>query len=54
MFGVTVLIRLFDFVLAPPDITFRLLAQGEDYGRPRIINGVVLFADVRGIYRDKS
>jgi class 3 adenylate cyclase len=31
-----------------PDITSRLLAQGDDYGRPRLINGVVLFADVRG------
>ena len=31
-----------------PDITSRLLAQGDDYGRPRLIKGVVLFADVRG------
>lgn len=31
-----------------PEITSRLLAQGDDYGRPRLINGVVLFADVRG------
>lgn len=31
-----------------PDITSRLLAHGNDYGRPRLINGVVLFADVRG------
>lgn len=31
-----------------PDITSRLLAQGDGYGRPRLINGVVLFADVRG------
>lgn len=31
-----------------PEITSRLLAQGDDYGMPRLINGVVLFADVRG------
>lgn len=31
-----------------PDITSRLLAQGDDYGRPRLINGVALFADIRG------
>ena len=31
-----------------PEITSRLLAQGDDYGQPRLINGVVLFADVRG------
>jgi class 3 adenylate cyclase len=31
-----------------PDITSQLLAQGDDYGRPRLINAVVLFADVRG------
>ncbi len=31
-----------------PDITSRLLAQGDDYGHPRLIEGVVLFADVRG------
>jgi adenylate cyclase len=31
-----------------PDITSRLLARGDDYGRPRLIDGVVLFADVRG------
>jgi class 3 adenylate cyclase len=31
-----------------PEITSQLLARGDDYGRPRLINGVVLFADVRG------
>ena len=41
------LIAAFDSHLAP-EITARLLASGEDYGRPRMINGVVLFADVRG------
>jgi len=41
------LIAAFNSHLAP-DITTRLLASGEDYGRPRVINGVVLFADVRG------
>ncbi len=41
------LIAAFNSHLAP-DITARLLATGDDYGRPRLINGVVLFADVRG------
>lgn len=41
------LIAAFDSHLAP-EITARLLASGEDYGRPRMINGIVLFADVRG------
>jgi len=41
------LIAAFDSHLAP-DVTARLLASGKDYGRPRIINGIVLFADVRG------
>lgn len=41
------LIAAFDSHLAP-EITARLLASGEDYGSPRMINGVVLFADVRG------
>jgi len=31
-----------------PDITSRLLAHRDEYGRPHLINGVVLFADVRG------
>lgn len=41
------LIAAFDSHLAP-EITARLLASGGDYGRPRLINGVVLFTDVRG------
>ena len=41
------LIAAFDSHLSP-EITARLLALGEEYGRPRLINGVVLFADVRG------
>ncbi len=41
------LIAAFNSHLAP-DITAQLLSSGEDYGRPRVINGVVLFADVRG------
>jgi class 3 adenylate cyclase len=41
------LIAAFDSHLAP-EITARLLASGDEYGRPRLINGVVLFADVRG------
>ncbi len=41
------LIAAFNAHLAP-DITARLLSSGEEYGRPRLIQGVVLFADVRG------
>jgi class 3 adenylate cyclase len=41
------LIGAFNSHLAP-DITARLLSSGEDYGKPRLIEGVVLFADVRG------
>lgn len=36
-----------------PDITARLLASSGDYGQPRLIQGVVLFADVRG-FTEKS
>ena len=31
-----------------PEITSRLLSSGEDYGKPRLIEGIVLFADIRG------
>lgn len=31
-----------------PEITSRLLSSGEEYGKPRLIDGVVLFADIRG------
>jgi class 3 adenylate cyclase len=31
-----------------PHITARLLSSGDDYGTPRLIQGVVLFADIRG------
>jgi adenylate cyclase len=41
------LIAAFNSHLAP-DITAKLLASGDDYGRPRLIQGIVLFADVRG------
>jgi class 3 adenylate cyclase len=41
------LIAAFDAHLSP-DITARLLSSGEEYGRPRLIDGVVLFADIRG------
>lgn len=41
------LIAAFNSHLAP-DITARLLGSGDDYGKPRVIHGVVLFADVRG------
>jgi class 3 adenylate cyclase len=41
------LIGAFNSHLAP-EVTARLLGSGEEYGRPRLIQGVVLFADVRG------
>lgn len=41
------LIAAFDSHLSP-DITARLLSSGEEYGKPRLIDGVVLFADIRG------
>jgi class 3 adenylate cyclase len=41
------LIAAFNSHLAP-DITSKLLASGDDYGHPRLIQGIVLFADVRG------
>lgn len=41
------LIAAFNSHLAP-DITARLLSSGDEYGKPRLIQGVVLFADVRG------
>jgi class 3 adenylate cyclase len=31
-----------------PEITARLLSSGDEYGKPRLIDGVVLFADIRG------
>jgi class 3 adenylate cyclase len=40
------LIGAFNSHLAP-EVTARLLGSGEEYGRPRLIQGVVLFADVR-------
>ena len=42
------LMAAFKFFHLAPAITSRLLAKGDDYGQPRLINGVVLFADVRG------
>lgn len=41
------LIAAFDAHLSP-EITARLLSSGEEYGKPRLIDGVVLFADIRG------
>jgi len=41
------LIAAFNSHLAP-EITAQLLASGDDYGRARQIEGVVLFADIRG------
>jgi adenylate cyclase len=41
------LIGAFDSHLSP-DITARLLSAGPEYGRPRLIDGVILFADIRG------
>jgi class 3 adenylate cyclase len=41
------LIAAFDAHLSP-EITARLLRSGEEYGKPRLIDGVVLFADIRG------
>jgi class 3 adenylate cyclase len=41
------LIAAFDSHLSP-EITARLLSSGEEYGKPRLIDGVVLFADIRG------
>lgn len=41
------MIAAFNSHLAP-DITARLLSSGDEYGKPRLIQGVVLFADVRG------
>jgi class 3 adenylate cyclase len=36
-----------------PSLTARLIASGEDFGKPRDITGTVLFADIRG-FTDKS
>ena len=36
-----------------PSLTARLIASGEDFGKPREITGTVLFADIRG-FTDKS
>jgi class 3 adenylate cyclase len=41
------LIAAFDSHLSP-EITARLLSSGEEYGKPRLMDGVVLFADIRG------
>lgn len=41
------LIAAFDAHLSP-EITARLLSSGEEYGKPQLIDGVVLFADIRG------
>lgn len=41
------LIAAFDAHLSP-EITARLLSTGDEYGKPRLIDGVVLFADIRG------
>ena len=41
------LIAAFDAHLSP-EITARLLSSGAEYGKPRLIDGVVLFADIRG------
>lgn len=41
------LIAAFDSHLSP-DITSRLLNAGPEYGKPRLIDGVILFADIRG------
>lgn len=30
-----------------PEVTHQLLATGQDYGKPRYIDGIILFADIR-------